>query len=314
MHIKFSKKIIESNSGLYLRTMILVSGFVHKRFRIVGDIYIDVDEILFAVLIIVGTWLLVKAMRRLITKPNIIANKIDQKRRMTVFLLTKYFVWFISILASLSVLGIDLTTLVLGSTALLVGLGLGLQHIFTDLVSGIFLLSEGSIKIGDVIEVDGSIGKVMDVNLRSCELKTRDDVFIIIPNSKFLADRVVNWTHSVEKVRFTINVGVAYGSDIDTVTECLIASTRSNKDVADSPKPIVQFANFGDSSLEFKLFFWSKEAFFIENVKSDIRREIYKQLKEHGLEIPFPQRDIHIKGMSKEELLNQMDLKNKMKS
>lgn len=305
---------LESKVGLYLRDMVLVSGFMRKRFKIVEGIYIDVDKILFAALIIAGTWLLIKALRKLITKPNIIANKIDQKRRMTVFLLTKYLVWFISILASLSVIGIDLSTLVLGSTALLVGLGLGLQHIFTDLVSGIFLLSEGTIKIGDVIEVDGNIGKVMDVNLRSCELKTRDDVIIILPNSKFLADRVVNWTHSAEKVRFTIQVGVAYGSDIDKVTECLINATKLHKDIADSPKPTVQFSNFGESSLEFKLFFWSKEAFFIEHVKSDIRREIYKQLKDNGLEIPFPQRDVHIKGMGNDELLRQFEVKKKVKN
>jgi len=284
-------------------------GILHKRFRIAGDIYADVDKILLAVGILFGTWLFVKALRRLITKPNFIADKITEKRQMTIFLLSKYAIWFVSILTTLSVVGIDLGTLVIGSTALLVGLGLGLQHIFTDLVSGIFLLSEGTIKIGDVIEVDGNIGKVIDVNLRSCELKTRDDVIIILPNSKFLADRVVNWTHSADKVRFTIDVGVSYGSDVDIVTECLINATKKNQHVSSSPKPVVQFANFGEYALEFKLFFWSKEAFLIENVKSDIRREIYYQLKEHGLEIPFPQRDVNIKGMSSEELLNKVDVK-----
>jgi small-conductance mechanosensitive channel len=289
----------------------MLLSILHKRFKIVDGIYVDVDKILLATLILIGTYVFVKALRRLITRPNLISDKIQEKRQMTIFLLTKYAVWFIAILASLSVVGIDLGTLVIGSTALLVGLGLGLQHVFTDLVSGIFLLSEGSLKIGDVIEVDGNIGKVMDINLRSCELKTRDDVMIVLPNSKFLADRVVNWTHSVDQVRFTIEVGVAYGSDVDKVTECLINAAETHKDVATSPKPIVQFANFGESSLEFKLFFWSKEAFLIENVKSDIRREIYLGLKEQGMEIPFPQRDVHIKGVDGTDLLKQMDLKNR---
>ena len=283
---------------------------MHKRFKIVEGIYIDVDKTIFALLIVLGTWILIKALRRLITRDNFIADKIDQKRKMTIFLLTKYFIWFVSILASLSVIGIDLTTLVLGSTALLVGLGLGLQHIFKDLVSGIFLLFEGSIKIGDIIEVDNVIGKVMEVNLRSCELKTRDDVIIIVPNSKFLEEKVVNWSHESEQVRFTVEVGVAYGSDIDKVNECLVAAMQANKQVSKSPKPYTHFSNFGDSSLEFKMFFWSKQTFRIENVKSDLRRDVYKRLKEHDLAIPFPQRDIHIKGIEQSVSFNEKGLEN----
>lgn len=275
----------------------MVLNILHKRFQIAGDIYVDVDKILLALAIVVGTWIFIMALRRLITRPNFFADKIQEKRQMTIFLLTKYAAWFIAILASLSAVGIDLTTLVLGSTALLVGLGFGLQHIFRDFVSGIFLLFEGSIKIGDVIEVDGVIGKVMEVNLRSCELKTRDDVIIIIPNSKFLAEEVVNWTHDAEQVRFTIDVGVAYGSDIDKVDNCLFEAMNANKFVSKTPKPYVHFSNFGESSLEFKMFFWSKNTFRIESVKSDLRRDVYKRLKENDLEIPFPQRDVHIKGM-----------------
>ncbi len=274
----------------------MLLSILHKRFKIVGDIYVDVDKILFALLIIVGTWVFVKAIRTLITRPNLISDKIQEKRQMTIFLLTKYTAWFIAILTSLSVVGIDLTTLVLGSTALLVGLGFGLQSIFRDFISGIFLLFEGSIKIGDVIQVDEVVGKVLEVNLRSCELKTRDDVKIIIPNSKFLEEEVVNWSHESDQVRFTIEVGVAYGSDIDKVNDCLVKAMLANKHVSSSPKPYIQFAKFGESSLEFKMFFWSKNTFLIEQVKSDIRVDVYKRLKEHGLEIPFPQRDVHIKG------------------
>ncbi|PHR32491.1 MAG: hypothetical protein COA38_06185 [Fluviicola sp.] len=275
----------------------VLSGIMHKRFEIVKGIFIDVDKVIFSILIVLGTWLFIIALRRLMTRPNFIADKIQVKRRMTIFLLTKYITWFISILASLSIVGIDLTTLVLGSTALLVGLGLGLQHIFRDIVSGIFLLFEGSIKIGDIIEVDNVIGKVMEVNLRSCELKTRDDVIIIVPNSKFLAEKVVNWSHDSEQVRFTIDVSVAYGSDIDKVDECLIASMKANSRVSKTPKPYTHFANFGESSLEFQMFFWSKETFLIERVKSNLRIDVYKRLKENDLAIPFPQRDIHIKGI-----------------
>lgn len=274
-----------------------IGDILHAEFEIVHGVTIHVDKLLFASFILIGTWLGLKVLRRAITRPSFIADKIDAKRRVTIYLLTKYFVWFLSIITSLTVLGVNLSTLVVGSTALLVGLGLGLQHIFTDLVSGLFLLFEGSLKIGDVIEVDGVIGRVMEVNLRSCELKTRDDVIIIVPNSKFLSEKVVNWSHDSEQVRFTVEVGVAYGSDIDVVNDCLIQSMKENKQVSKTPKPFTQFANFGESSLEFKMFFWSKETFRIENVKSDLRTDVYKRLTEKGLSIPFPQRDVHIKGL-----------------
>ncbi len=272
---------------------------MHKRFEIVKGIFIDVDKIIFAVLIILGTWLFIIALRRVITRPNFIADKIQEKRQMTIFLLTKYTAWFIAILASLSVVGINLSTLILGSTALLVGLGLGLQHIFKDLVSGIFILFEGSIKIGDVIEIDNVIGKVMELNIRSCELKTRDDVIIIVPNSKFLEEKVVNWSHDSEQVRFTVEVSLAYGSDIEKVFTILEGAMKQHKEISKKPAPFVRFVNFGDSSLEFQMMFWSKDTFRIENVKSNLRRDVYTRLKENDLAIPFPQRDIHIKGMEK---------------
>ncbi len=274
-----------------------LGDILNKKVDIVEGISFHLDKFVFACLIIGGTWLIIKLLRKMITKPNFIADKISMKRQTTIFLLTKYFIWFFSIIISLTVLGINITTVMLGSTALLVGLGLGLQHIFTDLVSGLFLLFEGALKIGDVIEVDGVIGKVMEINLRSCELKTRDDVMIIVPNSKFLSEKVVNWSHGSEQVRFTVEVGVAYGSDVDKVFECLEASMDANDQISKSPKPLVHFVGFGDSSLQFHMLFWSPNTFRIEAVKSNLRRDVYKRLSENGLAIPFPQRDIHIKGI-----------------
>jgi small-conductance mechanosensitive channel len=274
-----------------------LEDILRAKFEIVEGFSIHVDKVLFATLIIAATWVIIKLLRRVITRPNFIADKVNMKRRMTIFLVTKYFIWFFSIILALSALGVNLTTLLLGSTALLVGLGLGLQHIFTDLVSGFFLLFEGSLKIGDVIELDGVIGKVMEINLRSCELKTRDDVIIIIPNSKFLAEKVVNWSHGSEQVRFTVEVNVAYGSDVDQVYKCLEDAMGAHYQISETPKPFVRFVDFGESSLQFHMLFWSKNTFRIENVKSDLRRDVYARLAEHGLHIPFPQRDIHIKGM-----------------
>ena len=275
------------------------NDFVNQEIEIIDGLIIHVDKILFASLIMLGTWGAIALLRRTITRPTFIIDKIDKKRRITIFLLTKYFGWFVSIIISLNVMGVNITALMFGSTALLVGLGLGLQNIFKDLVSGLFLLFEGSIKIGDIIEADGVIGKVMEVNLRSSEVMTRDDVIIIIPNSKFIAEKVVNWSHDSEQVRFMVNVNVAYGSDIDLVFKCLKETMLENSIVSKAPEPFVRFTNFGDSSLQFEMIFWSHSTFRIENVKSNLRKSVYKKLAFYNLQIPFPQRDIHIKGMEK---------------
>ena len=278
------------------------NDFINTQFEIIGGVTIYMDRLLLALLIIASTAIIIYIFKRVITRPTFISDKIDQKKRMTIYLLTKYISWFVIIIVSLKVMGINITALVLGSTALLVGLGLGLQNIFKDLMSGLFLLFEGSIKIGDVIEADGVVGKVMEINLRSCEVMTRDDVIIIIPNSKFVNEKVINWSHDSEKVRFTINVNVAYGSDVEDVFACLEETMLENPLVCISPLPFVRFTNFGESALEFEMIFWSNETFRIENVKSDIRRNVYKRLAERGLQIPFPQRDVNIKGL--EELVD----------
>lgn len=271
--------------------------FIGQKIYITNTTFIQMDKILAGVFVLICTWAAIAVLRRTITKPNFFIDKIGRKRRITIFLIVKYLGWFFSIFISLHIMGADITGLMLGSTAVLVGLGLGLQNIFKDLVSGLFLLFEGSLKIGDIIEADGVVGKVEEINLRSSEVLTRDDVTIIIPNSKFVAEKVVNWSHDNESVRFTIKLSVAYGSDIDTVFSCLEDAMSDHEQVAKTPKPFARFTNFGESSLEFEMMFWSSTTFRIENVKSDLRRTVYKKLAESGLAIPFPQRDIHIKGM-----------------
>lgn len=262
-----------------------------------GAFKLLMGNLLVGIIVCIGTWLLVAMLRRAIMKPRFIIDKIESKRRMSIFLIMKYFIWVISFAIILEVVGVDLTVILFGSTALLVGLGLGLQNIFKDLISGLFLLFEGTIKLGDLIEVDGVVGKVMEINLRSSQVLTREDVIIIIPNSRFVIEKVVNWSHNDDYVRFSVNVNVAYGSNVETVFSCLEQTMKENRAVAKKPKAFVRFTEFGDSSLQFEMVFWSKETFLIENVKSDIRRDVYKKLAENNLAIPFPQRDIHIKGV-----------------
>lgn len=272
-------------------------NFLNYEIFELGKFKLLMGNLMAGVIVLLGTLLLIAMLRRAIMKPRFIIDKIESKRRTSIFLIAKYFIWVISFAIILEVIGVDITVFVFGSTALLVGLGLGLQNIFKDLISGLFLLFEGTIKLGDIIEVDGIIGKVMEINLRSSQILTREDVIFIIPNSKFISEKVINWTHNEEFIRFSVNVGVAYGSDIDLVYSCLYDAMKENKSIRSKPKPFVRFIDFGESSLKFEMVFWSKEMFFIENIKSDLRKAVYKKLAENKLEIPFPQRDVHIKGV-----------------
>jgi len=259
-----------------------------------GDYKLIVGNLILALILIALTWFFVYGLKKAINRPRFITHRIDIKRRTSIYLILKYFIWTISAVIVLEVIGIDVGIFLVGSTALLIGLGFGLQTIFKDIVSGLFLLFEGTIQIGDILEVDGVVGRVMEINLRNSQVMTRDDVMIIIPNSKFVSEKVINWSTDDEKVRFTINLGVAYGSDIDLVFECLEKVMKEDTRIQNNPRPFARFVDFGESSLDFQMIFWSRETFRIENLKSDLRRKVYKELDKNNLSIPFPQRDIHI--------------------
>lgn len=225
---------------------------------------------------------------------------IDHGREDAIYLLIKYFTWILVLVIILEMIGIHITILIAGSAALLVGLGLGLQQIFQDLVSGIFILIEGTIKVNDVIELDGMVGKILSVNLRTSKVLTRDGIMIIVPNHKFIVEKITNWTHNSESTRFKVEVGVAYGSDVEKVKQILFACAQEHPSVIHSDEdknhePFVRFTNFGDSALEFELYFWTSKIFNVEYIKSDLRFAIDKQFRQQGVTIPFPQRDIHIK-------------------
>ena len=206
--------------------------------------------------------------------------------------LLQYFVYVIAVLLALETLGFSLTVLWGGAAALLVGIGLGLQETFKDLFSGIILLFERTVEVGDIVEVDGLVGSVKRIGVRTSLVETRDNITVIVPNSKLIIEKVVNWSHYDNKARFMVNVGVAYGSDTELVKQLMIEVARNNPYVIRHPSPFVRFTNFGDSSLDFEIHFWSHEFIRIEDIKSDLRFDIDKAFRENGITIPFPQRDI----------------------
>jgi len=260
-----------------------------------GSKSFQVWNVLLGTLVILVTSLVLWSVKRLVENPRLLLSQVDKKRRHSIYLIVKYFVWVISFLLFIEVLGFSVSILLGASAALLVGIGFGLQQIFADLVSGLFLLFEGTIKIGDVVQDDdGTIGRVTQINLRSSEIITRDNVVVIVPNSKFVSEKVINWSHNADSVRFLVDIGVAYHTDVEFVISCLQEVMDENNEVEDKPKSFVRFINFGNSSLDFQLIFWTKDPFNVENLKSDLRRAIHARLKKEGISIPFPQRDIHI--------------------
>ena len=220
----------------------------------------------------------------------------DRRSYWSVYLILRYVVWVVIIVLMLETSGVKVSVLLASITALLVGVGFGIQQLFSDLASGIVLIIERNLQLNDIIELeDDTVGKVIHIGLRTSKLKTRDDVILVVPNSKFVNDTIINWSQMDYNTRFSVKVGVAYGSDTKLVSDILYDCAIKNKNISASPKPFVRFNDFGDSSLDFQVFFWVKEPFLVENTKSDIRYAVDDAFRKNGVQIPFPQRDVHIK-------------------
>lgn len=204
--------------------------------------------------------------------------------------LLKYVIYVIAILVAIDQLGIEMKLVWGGAAALLVGVGLGLQQTFNDLISGIILLFERTVEIEDVVDMNGLVGKVKKIGLRTSLVETFDNITVIVPNSKLIVDNVINWSHYDDKARFHLTVGVAYGSDTALVKRCLLKVANENIYVLDYPTPLVRFVDFGDSALVFELHFWTRNFIVIEDIKSDLRFTIDQIFREEKITIPFPQR------------------------
>lgn len=232
-----------------------------------------------------------KALNKYKLKQELDAGRVDALMQ-----IIRYFTWILFVISALQIIGIQITWLLASGAALLVGIGLGLQNIFNDIVSGIIILFEGSIEKGDIISVgDNMVGEVKKINIRTTIILTRRNISVIVPNHKLIDDNIVNWSHHKRNPRFDLSVGVAYGTTTRKVKEILLKVANDNNNVDITPEPFVRFQNFGESSLNFELYFWSNQILNIEDIKSDLRFCIDDEFIENEIQIPFPQRDIHIK-------------------
>ncbi len=267
--------------------------FLQRDLISIGNYHLTMLQIVVLVVIVAVTWIVSWGLKKVVVNRGI-DSELERGRRLSVFKLLQYVLWVLAVLLGLESAGFHLTVLLAGSAALLVGVGLGLQEVFKDFVSGVILLFDGTIRVSDVIEVDGTVGRVREIRMRASELETREGIVLIIPNSRFITGNVVNWTHNHKLTRFSVVVGVAYGSDVEKVRDVLVNCAMQHDEVIRNPAPHVFFTDFADSQLTFTLMFYSRSVFRIEFIKSDIRFLIDKAFKKNQITIPFPQRDVHL--------------------
>lgn len=253
---------------------------------------LTVADVFSAFFIIFLAWLLLYLLRRYVLALFFKRRGVAIGQQFAVNQLIKYLVYPIAFVLVLQSLGIQLSVLLAGAAALLVGIGLGLQQTFKDLFSGVILLIEGAVKVNDMVVIDDTIVMVKEIGLRTSKVETRDDIVKIVPNSRLVEDTVINWSHNNRPTRFHVDVGVAYGSPLATVRSLLLQAADEHKKVLKTPDTMVQFREFGSSSLDFKLFFFSHEFLRIEVVKSDLRFRIDELFRQHNITIPFPQQEV----------------------
>lgn len=292
---------------VFVLTYFSDSKWMFNKIFSIGDSEISLFLIIILLFIITFTNSLAKLLKKFLL-PNIYEKyQLEKGIRYTFNSIFQYFILVVVILISLATLGIDLSSLAVFASVLGVGIGFGLQNIASNFISGIILLFERPIKVGDRVLVDDIIGDVIEIKMRATVVKTLNNEHMIIPNSFFLEEKVMNRSYGDSKVRVTIPVGVSYSSDVLLVRDLLIEVVKKQaeetKDILLYPKPTVNFLGFGDSSLDFELFVWVKDPYNSRSIKSDIRFEIIKIFRENNIEIPFPQTDLNMRSIDKDLIL-----------
>lgn len=256
---------------------------------------LTIGSLFYLIFIVIISRILITIIRIILQRIAKTKSWIDEGGRYTIVQLSKYFIYTIAFVIAIQGLGINITFLIAGSAALFVGIGFGLQSILGDVFSGVILLFDGSIKVGDVVEMPSEeICKVEHIFIRTSQLKTLDGKIIIVPNSNLTKDNVINWSISEKVTRFHVSVGVAYGSDTQKVKDILYQCALKHPHVEKRRNIAVILEDFGDYSLQFKVFFWAKKTWEILNIKSDIRFAIDQAFRQNNIKIPYPQRDLHI--------------------
>lgn len=265
----------------------------------------DISILSIAAFVILGSFIFVGA-RRLsnLLKRRLLARLVeDVGSRESFAIVLKYVLTVIGMLILLPTLGINFSSLAIATGAVGLGIGIGLQNLTNNFISGIVMLFERPVQVGDFVEVDGLLGTIEHISLRATIVRTLDSINVIVPNSRFMESNVVSWTYRDSRCRLHVPVGVAYGSDTEVVKQALLKVAREHPRVLQSPAPQVQFQGFGDSALNFELLIWTFRPAERSPLISDLNFAIDAEFRRQQVEMPFPQRDLNIRASAALERL-----------
>jgi small-conductance mechanosensitive channel len=263
----------------------------------IGSVKISVTSVVEGLLVLVATVFLSRVLTRLLQRRIAKRAYLDPGLQYTLGRLTQYLIFILGLLLSIKVASptIDLTSIAVIFTALSVGIGFGLQYIAADIASGFILLFERPVRVGDRITIGEDEGDVQSINLRTTVVATNDRISIIVPNSRLVSQRLINWSYGDPRARIAIPVGVATDSDIELVTQTLLEAAADVDNVLPDPPPKVQFLKFGDWSLDFRLLVWTNRPRLHTQIRSDINYRIEKLFRKARIEIPFPQTELRLR-------------------
>jgi len=273
-----------------------VQGFLDTRLFTIGTTEVTLSAIFVFLFILLVVVILSRLFARKFVERVLIRLQIEEGTRYTFRRIIELTFILIGAIIAFQSIGINLSGLAVIFGLLSVGIGFGLQNITSNFVAGLILLFERPIKVGDRVTVGGVEGDVMDINIRSTTVRSLNNIDIIVPNSEFVSSQVVNWSHGDRKIRLDIEVGVSYQSDLDTVLRSLEEVALENPEILRDPEPDVHLREFGDSSWNMRLRVWIDDPKRHPVVRSDINCAIVRKFRENGVEIPFPQRDLHLRS------------------
>lgn len=274
----------------------VIDKILHYQLFTLNEQPITVSSILIFILFLGGIYILSKILNKIVLKRILIRFDIERSIRYNMIRISHYVVMIIGTLFALQFVGLSLSSLAVIFGLLSVGIGFGLQNITSNFISGLILLFERPIKVGDRVTVGDVEGDVAAINMRATTINSLQNISIIVPNSEFISAEVTNWSYGDPKIRVDIDVGVSYSSDLETVLKALREVAEENDKVLKNPPPEVLLMSFGDSSWNMQLRFWLASPIGHYKVRSEINCAIVRKFRENRVEIPFPQRDLHVRS------------------
>jgi len=268
-----------------------ILDFLNTNYALTNEISLSIMDVIILTITLTVASVVLKLLKKIVNRKLLPEDELKVR---SIFSYASWIAYVVIFLITINRMGVNLTALFAASAALLIGIGLALQTLFQDIISGVFIMIDKSVNAGDIIELEGKISRVEEIKLRTTRAVTLNNKVLIIPNHLYLTNSLYNWTQNGSTTRESVKVGVAYGSDVQLVKELLIKAAKSHPSVLVTPQVSVLFEDFGDSSLNFKVVFTLADSFKAQFPQSDIRFEIDKLFREHNISIPFPQRDIHV--------------------